>query len=124
MHSPISTAAQHFFRSNSAPSPQLLEAPRTPSPQPSPQPDDMLTLSVSQPAVWGRLFEALVDIITHDGRRRCADLAAEVLFSFAEGPTSSEWDMETWQAFLVHAVTGIFDVREVWMSKNLAYRAG
>ncbi|CAD7699204.1 unnamed protein product [Ostreobium quekettii] len=93
-----------FSRSNSAPSP-TLEPPTSPCPHP-PQ-------GFSNPsAAWKRLFAALVDVITHDSRRRCADLAAEVLFGFIDGGMSNGWGLDTWQAFFRDAVCGMFDMNE------------
>ncbi|CAD7697716.1 unnamed protein product [Ostreobium quekettii] len=93
-----------FCRSNSAPSP-ILDLPGSPSPHPE--------VGFSSPnAAWARLFEALVDVITHDSRRRCADLAAEVLFGLADEATSRGWELDTWQAFFRDAVCGVFDMNE------------
>ncbi|GMH39854.1 hypothetical protein BSKO_07758 [Bryopsis sp. KO-2023] len=60
--------------------------------------------------LWAAIFEALADIVTKDERRRCADLAADVLYSLVDDEYSTMWELETWKAYVEHAVRGVFDV--------------
>lgn len=64
--------------------------------------------------VWSTIFQALASIITNEERRRCADMAADILFSLVEDTYSHHWELETWKAFVEFSVRGVFDVLQVW----------
>lgn len=63
--------------------------------------------------VWTAIFQALASVITNDERRRCADMAADILFNLVEDTYSHHWELETWKSFVEFSVKGVFDVLQV-----------
>ena len=67
---------------------------------------------LSSSALWTVIFEALVEVMTREERRRCADSAADILFKLpSSSEFSSTWNQQTWSVFLF-AVRRIFDIKE------------
>ena len=67
---------------------------------------------LSSSALWTVIFEALVEVMTREERRRCADSAADILFKLpSSSDFSSTWNQQTWSVFQF-AVRQIFDIKE------------
>lgn len=73
----------------------------------SPHNEPLLTRS----ALWKLIFESLVEIVNREDRRRCADLAAEILFKLPSVDFSCSWDQRTWNVFHF-AIHRVFDLQE------------
>lgn len=66
---------------------------------------------LSTSSLWIVIFESLVEIITREDRRRCADSAAEVLFKLPFVPFTPTWDQQTWHSFQT-TMHSVFDLKE------------